>query len=169
MADNRLCLGAIAGAHGVRGEVRIKTFTASPEAIGTYGALQDEAGTREFEITRCRASKGGVVAALKGVSDRNAAEALKSTRLYVNRAQLPDLSGEDEFYHADLIGLAAQLADGTDFGMVIAIHNFGAGDMLEIRLPDEKETVYLPFTRETVPQVDMEERVLTVTPPEEVE
>ena len=165
MGKNRLCLGVIAGAHGVRGEVRIKTFTETPEAIGAYGPLQDEAGSRAFEITRVRAAKGGVVAALKGVSDRNDAEALKGTRLYVSRTQLPE-PDEEEFYHADLIGMSACTADGTELGKVKAIHNFGAGDVLEIA---GEEPLFIPFTRQAVPSVDLENRNIHVTPPEEID
>ncbi|MGI9483859.1 MAG: ribosome maturation factor RimM [Hyphomicrobiales bacterium] len=165
MADDRLCLGAIAGAHGVRGEVRIKTFTETPEAISAYGGLQDEAGTREFIISRVRSAKGGVVASIKGISDRDGAEGLKGTRLYVPRERLPK-PDEDEFYHADLIGMEAKTSDGATSGTVKAIHNFGAGDVLEIT---GEQTIFIPFTRAAVPEIDLDARLIRVIPPEEIE
>ena len=130
---SRILLGRIAGAHGIRGEVLIKTFTEAPENIGAYGPLSDASGTRTFKIKSVRATPKGVVARLAGVDDRNAAEALKGIELYVERARLP-AAAEGEFYHADLIGLTAVDGDGKPIGEIVAVQNFGAGDLLEIRL-----------------------------------
>lgn len=169
MADNRdtrVCLGAIAGAHGVRGDVRIKTFTGDPMDVGAYGALTTEDGGRRFEIANVRLNKDQVVATLKGVTTREDAQALKGTRLYVERASLPDLEEEDTWYHADLIGLEARGADGALIGKVAAIYDFGAGDLIEIALEGSGKLVMVPFTAETVPEVDPDAGRLTLIPPE---
>ena len=164
----RICLGVITGAHGVRGLVRIKSFTAAPGDIAAYGPLDDEAGTRRFEVAVKGEAKGAVLAALAGVQDRNAAEALKGTRLYVDRAALPPPQDEEEYYHADLIGLRAEDATGRNLGRVVAVHNFGAGDLLEIERPDGTELL-LPFTKAAVPSVDIAAGRLTVEPPEDAD
>ena len=164
----RICLGVITGAHGVRGLVRIKSFTAAPGDIAAYGPLDDEAGTRRFEVAVKGEAKGAVPAALAGVEDRNAAEALKGTRLYVDRAALPPPQDEEEYYHADLIGLRAEDATGRNLGRVVAVHNFGAGDLLEIERPDGTELL-LPFTKAAVPSVEIAAGRLTVEPPEDAD
>ena len=162
-----MLLGRIAGAHGIRGEVLIKSFTAAPEDIGAYGALSTEDGARAFEIASVRATpKGGVVARLKGISDRNAAEALKGVDLYVARDRLPPPS-DDEFYYADLVGMTAVTADGTTFGEIVAVQNFGAGDLIEVRLAGKSKTELFPFTDAVVPDVDVAGRRVTVVPPPE--
>ena len=162
-----MLLGRIAGAHGIRGEVLIKSFTAAPEDIGAYGALSTEDGARAFEIASARATpKGGVVARLKGISDRNAAEALKGVDLYVARDRLPPPS-DDEFYYADLVGMTAVTADGTTFGEIVAVQNFGAGDLIEVRLAGKSKTELFPFTDAVVPDVDVAGRRVTVVPPPE--
>ena len=158
--SSRICLGAIAGARGVHGEVRIKTFTAEAVDIAAYGSLSDEAGTRQLLIETLKPAKEGVVAVIKGVRDREAAEALKGLRLYVDRASLP-APAEDEYYHADLIGLRAELADGTVIGKVAALNDFGAGELVEIER-DGAMPVVLPFTREAVPAVDLTEGRIVV-------
>ncbi|MBX6369503.1 MAG: ribosome maturation factor RimM [Rhodospirillales bacterium] len=165
MPDARVLVGVIVGAHGVRGAVRIKPFTAEPAAIAAYGPLEDETGTRRFEIRLVGEGKGVVIATLKGIGDRNAAEALKGLRLYVARAALPP-PGEEEFYHADLIGLAAVRRDGTLLGRVCAVHDFGAGDSLELALADGG-TLLVPFTKAVVPEIDVAGGKLVVEPPEE--
>lgn len=165
MPDARVLVGVIVGAHGVRGAVRIKSFTAEPAAIAAYGPLEDETGTRRFEIRLVGEGKGVVIATLKGIEDRNAAEALKGLRLYVARAALPP-PGEEEFYHADLIGLAAVRRDGTPLGRVCAVHDFGAGDSLELALADGG-TLLVPFTKAAVPEIDIAGGKLVVEPPEE--
>lgn len=150
----RIRVGAILGAHGVRGRVTIKSFTARPADVFRYGPVQDEAGARSFRLTPAGTGpKGALVADVEGVTDRDAAEALKGTALYVSRSVLPEPE-EDEFYWSDLIGLAVVLDDGEAVGTVTAVHDFGAGTMLEVRRPDAA-AVMLPFTRAAVPEVDV--------------
>lgn len=167
MAD-RLLVGVVVGAHGVRGAVRIKSFTADPGAVATYGPVEDDEGGRRFSLRVLSVGKGVVTAAVDGVGDRDAAEALRGTRLYVPRAALPATTDEDEFYHADLIGLAAVAADGGPVGRVSAVHDFGAGDVLEIAR-SSGEAIMLPFTRERVPLVDLAGGRVVVEVPAEIE
>jgi 16S rRNA processing protein RimM len=150
----RILLGRISGAHGIRGEVVIHAYTMAPESIGAYGPLFDKDGARSFEIASARATPKGVVARLKGVGDRTAAEALKGVELYVDRDRLP-AAAEGEFYHADLVGLAAVDPQGTQIGEIVAVQNYGAGDLLEIRLAGSGKTELVPFTEATVPEVDI--------------
>ena len=158
-------VGHIAGAHGVRGEVLIKSYTAAPEDIAAYGPLTDETGTRAFSIHVLRVTAKGVVARLDGVADRTAAEALKGLRLYVGRDKLPE-TGANEFYHTDLIGLLAVSPEGKTIGEVVALHNYGAGDLLEVRLSSSHETELVPFTSEFVPDVNLADgRVVIAMPP----
>ena len=163
--DTAVCLGAIAGAHGVRGDVRIKTFTEDPLDIAAYGPVRTEDG-RTFTFGAIREAKGGVVASLEGVKDRDEADALKGTRLYVDRDRLGEPEEDDTWYHADLIGLEVRLEDGTKLGEVAAIHDFGAGDLVDVRLEGSRKTVLLPFTAEVVPKVDIAAGVITVVPPD---
>ena len=163
----RVLIAQIGAAHGVRGEVRLKAFTEDPLSVARYGALETEDGTRRFEIEAVRPAKDVLVARLKGVADRNAAEALKNLRLYVARAKLPKPAA-DEFYYADLVGLAAETASGEAFGTVKAVHNFGAGDLLEIEPANGGATLLLPFTEATVPAIDIAGRKLVVAPPADV-
>src|SRR5271154_2998395 len=160
-------MGAVAGAHGVRGEVRIKSFTADPVRIGSYGPLEDESGQRSFKIKIRGRVRGLVIARLDGVEDRNAAEALKGLRLYVSREKLPKPK-RGEWYQADLIGLRVERADGTVLGVVKSVQNFGAGDMIEVQTKTG-QTTYLPFTKRAVPDVDVEGGRLVVDPPDEIE
>jgi 16S rRNA processing protein RimM len=162
-ARERVCLGVITGAHGVRGAVRLKSFTAEPADIARYGALEDESGERRFKLRLTGSAKGVVIAKVTGVADRDRAEALRGLRLYLPRAALP-ATGEDEYYHADLIGLTAALSDGTPLGRVRAVHDFGAGDTLDIERP-EGPPVMVPFTRTIVPLVDVAGGRLVVDPP----
>lgn len=159
----RVLLGVVIGAQGIRGEVKVKTFTGEPEAIGDYGPLIDAKSERRFKLKVRRISKGDVViAAIQGITDRNAAEALKGTELYVSRDALP--AAEDgEFYYADLVGLQAFATDGRVLGAVIAVHNFGAGDILEVK-PEGAASVMVPFTDDAVPEVDLEGGRVTVEP-----
>ena len=159
----RICVGQILGAHGVRGLVKLASFTEDPEAIAHYGKLTDEAGVRTFPIELVGANKGHWIARIDGISDRDAVQALSGTRLFVDRGALPP-ADEDEFYHADLIGLRAELQDGTLLGTVAAMHNFGAGDIIELSLPSGKRPL-LPFDRETVPEVDPKAGRIVVDPP----
>jgi 16S rRNA processing protein RimM len=167
---DRVCVGLIAGAHGVRGLVKLKSFTADPAAIVSYGPLTDEAGARSFRIELAGSVKDHLLARIEGVGDRDRAEALRGTRLHVERERLPEPEDEDEFYHADLIGLEAVLPDGTPFGTVVAVYDFGAGDMLELRQGAASGkaaggTVTVPFTRAAVPVVDVKAGRITVDPP----
>lgn len=162
--DDLLLLGEIGAAQGLKGEVRLHSYTQEPGAIAEYGPLEDEAG-RAVEIESVRATPKGLVARIKGVTTREGAEALTRTKLYIARARLPE-RGEEEWYHADLIGLAAYAPDGAALGKVAAVHNFGAGDLIEIA-PPEGATVLVPFTNEAVPEVDVEGGRLTVVLPEE--
>src|ERR1041384_3272059 len=136
-------------------------------SVARYGALETEDGARRFEIETVRPAKDMLVARLKGVADRNAAEALKNLRLYVARAKLPK-PADGEFYYADRVGLAATTADGAAFGTVKAVHNFGAGDLLEIEPTAGGATLLLPFTEATVPAIDLAGRRLVVAPPADV-
>src|SRR5689334_6316478 len=167
---DRVCVGLIAGAHGVRGLVKLKSFTAEPAAIASYGPLTDESGARSFRIELAGSGKDHWLARIEGVADRDRAEALRGTRLHVERARLPEPEDEDEFYHADLIGLDAYLPDGSVFGKVVAIYDFGAGDVVELRQEPAPanaggRTVTVPFTRAAVPVVDIEAGRITVDPP----
>jgi len=165
-ADRLVLLGAITGAHGLKGEVVLKVFTETPEGVMAYGPLQSEDGTVTVEIESLRPLKDGFGARLKGVRDRNAAEGLKGTGLYVLRAALGEAEEEDEFFHTDLIGLAVEEDGKGLIGTVVAVPDFGAGDLLEIALEGRKKTVLLPFTREAVPVVDVADGRVVVIPPE---
>jgi 16S rRNA processing protein RimM len=159
----RVCLGIITGAHGIKGRVRVKSFTADPEAIAGYGPLSDESGARRFDLELTGVQKGVLIASIKGVDDRNAAEALRGLRLYVDRAALPEPEA-DEYYEADLIGLEATHEDGTILGTIRAVNDFGAGVSLEIEDPAGK-TVVVPFTNAAVPVVDIANKHVVVVPP----
>jgi 16S rRNA processing protein RimM len=159
----RLCLGIFVGAHGIKGRVRVKSFTANPEAIADYGPLSDESGAHSFDLELVGAQKGVLIARIKDVDDRNAAERLKGLRLYVRRADLPPPE-DGEFYEADLIGLEATLEDGTVFGTIRAVNDFGAGASLEIEEPSGK-MVMVPFTNAAVPVVDIANKRVVIVPP----
>ncbi len=163
----RVLVGTIVGAHGVRGQVRIKSFTEEPAAVTAYGLLSDESGQRCFDVTVTGQIKGGVIARIGGIADRTAAEALRGLRLYVPRAALPAI-GADEYYCVDLIGLRAELADGTSFGRISDVQNYGAGDLLEIERADGA-TELLPFADRTVPVVDVAAGRVVVDPPADVD
>jgi 16S rRNA processing protein RimM len=156
----RILLGRIAGAHGIRGEVLIRTFTGRPEDIGAYGPLDDGAG-HTVTVETVRTTSKGVVARIEGISDRNAAEALKGAALYVERERLPP-PDEGEFYHADLIGLAAVDPEGRRLGEIVGVHNYGAGDLLELRLSGSGKTELIAFTEAFVPEVDLTARRVVV-------
>jgi 16S rRNA processing protein RimM len=160
-------LAAIIGAQGLKGAVKVKLFTETPDSLSRYGALKDKHGKR-FEVTALRPAKDGeAVISFAGVEDREAAEALKGTQLFIERGQLP-ATGEEEFYHADLIGLDAQDSEGRMLGKVAAIHNYGASDVMEIARPDG-DNVLLAFTRETVPVIDIAGGRVVVAVPEDDE
>jgi 16S rRNA processing protein RimM len=162
---DRICVGAIAGSYGVAGEVRLKSFCAEPAAIADYGALYTEDGTRSFTITLTRQVSGGLGARVSGIATKEQADALKGTSLYADRAKLPRLP-DDEFYHADLIGLEARDPGGVVIGTVTAVHNHGAGDLLEISGKGRKTALLLPFTVAIVPLVDLQARCIVVDLPE---
>lgn len=149
-----ILLGRIADAHGIRGDVLVHSYAHAPEDVAAYGALSDKAGQRTFALKVVRVTPKGVICRIAGIGDRNAAEALKGTELYVARDKLP-AGGDDEFYHADLIGLAAVGEDGAVVGQVVAVHNFGAGDLLEIAIAATSKSEMLPFTDAFVPLVDI--------------
>jgi 16S rRNA processing protein RimM len=160
----RILLGRIVSAHGIRGEVVIDSFTGAAEDIAAYGALATEDG-RKLDIKLVRTTpKGGVIARVAGVADRNGAEALRGTALYAQRGQLPELE-EGEFYYEDLAGLRADNEAGEQIGQVVAVQNYGAGDLLEVRLEGQRATELIPFTDAFVPVVDVAAgRVVVVVP-----
>jgi 16S rRNA processing protein RimM len=163
----RVCIAQFGAAHGIRGEVRLKSFTADPMDVTRYGELELEDGSRTFRIEAARPAKDMLVVRLAGVRDRNTAETLTNRKLFVPRDRLP-AAEEGEFYHADLIGLAVTTRDGAPFGTVIAVHDFGAGDILEIK-PATGPSVMLPFTETAVPVVDVASRTLVVELPAETD
>jgi 16S rRNA processing protein RimM len=164
--SDQICLGIVVGVHGVQGVVRIKSYAARPEDIAAYGPLIDEAGARKFKVKVLGMARGAVLARLSGVADREAADALKGVRLYVPRKALP-ATNEDEFYHADLVGLPVDTKDGARLGTVAAVHNFGAGDIIEIR--DEKGgELLLPFSDPVFPVVDIKGGRIVADPPAEL-
>lgn len=153
-SKQRVLLGEITGVHGIRGEVVIRSYAESADSLGDYGPFEDENGTSRLDINVVRVTPKGVIAKVKSVGDRNAAEKLKGTKLYVARTKLP-MPDENAFYHVDLIGLDAVGADGETYGRIAAVHNFGAGDLLEIALAGSRETVFVPFSDACVPSVDL--------------
>ena len=187
--SRRVCVGAIAGAYGVRGEARLKPFTAEPDAIAAYGPVETEDGSERFTITLTGAIKGGVSARLSGIATREQAQALKGRRLYIPREALPEPVDEDEYYHADLVGLRVVDLAGETLGVVRAVLNHGAGDLLEIETPrpDRREAdgaggreagsrrsppgssaprrALLPFTRQAVPHVSLATGEIVADPP----
>jgi 16S rRNA processing protein RimM len=163
----QVCVARIGAAHGVRGAVKLWTFTEDPFAVTRYGPLATRDGARSFEVAQAREGKGHLVATLKGVTTRDEAERLNGIELYVARDKLP-ATDEDEYYHADLIGLAAVTSADAPLGRVIAIHNFGAGDIIEIA-PPQGATMLLPFTNAVVPTVDIAGGRVVIELPEEIE
>lgn len=165
MTDDRICIGAIAGAFGVAGELRIKSFCVVPEAISTYGPLTTEDGSRSFTIKLTRPVAGGLGARIAGVTTKEQADALRGIALYAPRSKLPNLP-DDEYYHADLIGLEVRDPGGALIGTVRAVHNHGAGDLLEVLTGAGPGTRLIPFTLAIVPTVDLAARRIIVDLPE---
>jgi len=163
----QVCVARIGAAHGVRGAVKLWTFTEDPFAVTRYGPLSTRDGGRSFEVANAREGKGHLVATLKGVTTRNEAERLNGIELYVAREKLP-ATDDDEYYHADLIGLAAVTTAGEPLGKVVAIHNFGAGDIIEIA-PPSGATMLLPFSNAVVPTVDIASGHVVIELPAEIE
>src|SRR6478735_2529057 len=159
MPQDRVLLGVVAAPHGVRGLVRIKSFTEDPMAVAAYGPLSDETGKKVYRVEALSAARGAVLARIEGVADRTAAEALRGLRLYVERERLP-ATGEREWYEADLVGLSAIGTDGRDWGKVVAFHDFGAGSVMEV-----SGGMMLRFTEEAVPEVDVEGGKVVIEPP----
>ncbi|MDO6726825.1 ribosome maturation factor RimM [Cognatishimia sp. 1_MG-2023] len=160
-----ICVGAIAGAYGVQGEVRLKSFTAEAEAIADYAPLSVEDGSRSFDVVLTRSIKNGIVGRLSGVITKEDADALKGVQLFAPRDRLPEL-GDDEFYYSDLIGLEVRDTGGTVLGTVKSVQNNGAEDMLEIHGPGLKNTVLMLFTKAAVPTVDLATGRIIIDPPE---
>ena len=164
MSEDRLLLGEIGAAQGLKGEVRLRSYTQDPAAIAEYGPLEDEAGVPRIEIESVRVTPKALIARIKGVTTREGAEALNHTKLYLAREKLPE-SAEDEWYQADMIGLAVLGQDGETLGRLVAVHNFGASDLLEIER-DGGPNVLVPFTESSVPEIDIEGGKLVLVPPE---
>jgi 16S rRNA processing protein RimM len=165
----RIRVARIGAAHGVRGEVKLWPFTQDPMAVAGYGALETEDGTRQFEIESLRPAKDFLVARIAGVTDRDAAEALRNLDLFVPRERLPEIEEADTFYYADLVGLSAVTADGAPLGTVTAVHNFGAGDIIEIAPAGGGAPLMLSFTEAAVPRIDLQAKQIVVVPPGEIE
>jgi len=162
-----ICVARIGAPHGVRGAVRLWTFTEDPLAVKRYGPLMTKDGARQFEVTHAREAKDHLVASFRGVTTREEAEKLNGIELYIAREKLP-ATDDDEYYHADLIGLAAVTSANEPLGRVIAIHNFGAGDIIEIA-PPQGVTMLLPFTNAVVPTVDLKGGRVVIELPQEIE
>lgn len=164
--DNKVCLGVVTGAHGVRGLVRVKPFTQTPDGVAAYGPVETKDGARVFAIGMRGMTKDLVICHLDGIDDRDGAAALRGTELYVPRARLPETAADEEgWYRADLIGLRAVGADGREYGRVIAVQDFGAGDLLEIAPAAGVETVLMSFTSDNVGQVDLAGGRIVIDPP----
>lgn len=167
--SNRILMGKIGAAHGIKGEVRITPFTEFAEDIAAYGALATDRSGLTVTITDLRVQKNVVIARIEGVGDRNAAEKLNGVSLYVDRDVLPETEDEDEFYHTDLIGLEARREDGTVIGTVSALPNFGAGDLIEVRDPRSGDTFLYPFTKAVVPDINLDDGYVTIVVPLDAE
>ncbi|MEO1109038.1 MAG: ribosome maturation factor RimM [Pseudomonadota bacterium] len=159
-----ICVGTIAGSYGVRGEVRLKSYCAEPSDIESYSPLTNEAGKERYPLVLTRTIKNGFAARLGGVETKEEADDLKGLRLFARRDQLPSLP-DDEFYHADLIGLEVFDTGGTLLGQVKSVQNHGAADLLELHGPGLKSTILLPFTLEAVPTVDLDKGRIVADPP----
>lgn len=169
MSDDLILVGRVGGAFGVRGEVRITSFTADPSALLDYRDLKREDGQPGLTLTAGRPAKGGVVARATQIETREQAEALRGLKLFIPRSALPEPEDEDEFYVTDLIGLPIETPDGEPLGRIRSVQDFGAGDLLEVQPPEGGATWYLPFTREAVPEVRLADGKVIGVRPEEVE
>lgn len=168
-SDDLVFVAAIAGAHGIKGECKLKSFTQHPEAVFEYGPLLDDQGKVAFTPQRWRPAKDAFIVSFKETMTRETAQAARGTKLFIPRTALPALE-EDEFYHSDLIGLKVQGLDGSPMGKVRAVHDFGSGDILEIvDSPDRRGAWMIPFTREQVPHVSIADKLVTIDPLEEIE
>ena len=160
--SNKVCLGVIVGVHGVKGLMRVKSYTEIDSDILSYGILENDSGD-QFEVKIKGKSKGTLLVEVEGVTDRNTAESLKGTKLFISRDALP-APQEEEFYYSDLVDLSVYKLDGSFVGRVIGVHDFGAGDLIDISLKDSNQTVLVPFTREIVTEIDLENNTLTIDP-----
>ena len=167
--EAKVLVARIGAAHGVRGEMKFWSFTEDPEAVADYGPFETLDGKRSFDIESMRAAKDHFVVRLSGVEDRNAAEKLTNTDLYVPRDRLPPIDEDDTFYHTDLIGLAAVTLEGVALGKVTGLFNFGAGDLIEIATPQGGEPLLLPFTNAVVPEVDIKTGKIVIVLPSIIE
>ena len=158
-----ISLGTIATAHGIRGEVKLRSFTADPYDITSYGPLSDKTG-KQYNITVTGGTKDALIARIEGVTTRDAAEALRNTELFVARDALPE-TDEHEYYHADLIGIKLSLESGEAFGTITGVHNFGAGDLVAVMLASGEEEL-LPFSKATFPNFDIKKGMGIIVPPE---
>jgi 16S rRNA processing protein RimM len=165
---DRVLLGEITGVHGIRGDLLVRSYTQTPDAIASYGPLADASGARRFSLKVVRSTDKGIVARVEGIVDRTAAEALRGTKLFVDRAQLPETGGS-EFYHTDLIGLKAVSEDGAHLGEIVSVQNFGAGDLLELKLDSGAATEFIPFEDQWVPRVDIGSGLVVINRPVTVE
>jgi 16S rRNA processing protein RimM len=159
----RILLGEISGVHGIRGDILVRTYTETPEAIASYGPLADATGTKTFALKIVRVTDKGVVARVAGITDRTTAEALRGTKLFVARNQLPEADAS-EYYHTDLIGLKAVNENGAHLGEIVSVQNFGAGDLLELK-PPEGASEFVPFEDQWVPHVDLAAGTVTIKQP----
>jgi 16S rRNA processing protein RimM len=160
-----ILLGRIGAAHGIKGDVSVKTFTGEPEAIGSYGPLTDKTGTKTYKVRVVRVTpKGAAIVRVQGIDDRNGAEVLNGTDLYVERARLPE-PADGEYYHADLVGLLAVTPEGAEIGKIVAVENFGAGDLLEIKMAGGSTTEFVPFNNACVPEINLAAGQATVIMP----
>ena len=166
MPSERVRVAKIGAAHGVRGEVRLFAYTQDPLAIRSYGEFEDESGARRFRIVSLRAAKHHLIARIEGVGDRDEASKLTHLELYVSRARLPQQKEADTFYHADLVGLSVETKEGKKLGEVIGVRNFGAGDLLEIKLAHGGKTALLPFIDPFVPLIDVKGGRIVADPPQ---
>jgi 16S rRNA processing protein RimM len=163
-SSSHLCIGVIIGAHGIQGQVRIRSFTDDPESLFKYKPVTDKAGLREFKLKKSGIARDAFIVTLADVKDRNAAEALRGTELFVDRGKLPRTK-KNEFYEADLVGLEARDQSGRSYGKVIATHNYGAGTFLEIGA-NKKDSFMLPFTDACVPKIEAEDGAILIAPPD---
>ena len=161
--SEELCLGVIIGPHGIKGAVRVKSFTEKPESIAEYGTLHDKYGN-SFDLQLEGQSKGALIVSIKGMTTRTQAEVLKGTELFIKRKVLPQ-TDDEEYYHADLLGLNVYNRDGKKMGVVKAIHNFGAGDIVEVMIAETENTVLIPFNNNTVPEIDFVKQEMIVEIP----
>jgi len=165
----KVCVARIGAAHGVRGEVKLWSFTEDPAAVAGYGPLESEDGKQRFEIEAMRPAKDHFVARIAGVADRDSAERLRNIDLYIPRERLPEIDEADTFYHADLVGIQAVTPDGREIGTIAAVHNFGASDVIEVKPAAGGEPLLIPFTEATVPEIDLVARRVVLVPPAETE